>query len=131
MRIIRSRQTRPATFAEPTPPGPPSLKGRGEKELPRASDVDGPSMPNSPLPFWEGLQTAADATNTRIALTNGGRKAELVPRGKSRESAATSGAFRVVSQQVTGRALLADGVTAHEVQLLVHWEPRIRVYRID
>src|SRR5688572_20910970 len=42
------------------------------------------------VPFWEGLQAAADASNTRIALSNGGRKAELVPRGKSRESAATS-----------------------------------------
>jgi hypothetical protein len=83
------------------------------------------------VPFWEGLQAAADASNTRIALSNGGRKAELVPRGKSRESAATSGAFRVISQQVVGRALLADGITTHEVQLLVHWEPRIRVYRID
>jgi hypothetical protein len=82
-------------------------------------------------PFWTALQAVADRTNTRIALSAGGRKAELVPKGKSRESASTSGAFRVVSQQVVGRALLADGVTTHEVQLLVHWEPRLRVYRID
>lgn len=84
-------------------------------------------------PFWTALQKVADApgVEARIALSNGGRKAELVPRGKSRESAATSGAFRVVSHQVIGRALLADGVTTHEVQLLVHWEPRLRVYRID
>ena len=82
-------------------------------------------------PFWSALQTVADATGTRIALSSGGRKAELVPRGKSRESAATSGAFRIVSQQVVGRSLLADGITTHEVQLLVHWEPRLRVYRID
>ncbi len=82
-------------------------------------------------PFWTALQTAADKTSTRLALSNGGRKVELVPRGPSRESAATSGAFRIVSQQVVGRALLADGVVTHEVQLLVHWEPRLRVYRID
>ena len=82
-------------------------------------------------PFWTALQKVADETKTRLALSSGGRKAELVPRGNSRESAATSGAFRVVSQQVVGRALLADGVTTHEVQLLVHWEPRLRVYRID
>ena len=67
----------------------------------------------------------------RIALSEGGRKLELVPYGASRETAATSGAFRVVAQQVVGRALLDQGVTFHEVHLLVHWEPRLRVYRID
>jgi hypothetical protein len=82
------------------------------------------------VPFWEGLQRVADASNTRIALHDGGRKVELA-RGKSREAVATSGAFRVVAQQVVGRALLDQGVTYHEVHLLVHWEPRVRVYRID
>lgn len=91
---------------------------------------------NAPLklknePFWTALQSAADATKSRISLSSGGRKAELVPLGKSRERAATSGAFRVVAQQVVGRALLTEGTTAYEVQLLVHWEPRLRVYRID
>ena len=83
------------------------------------------------VPFWEALQTAADKSGARISLAEGGRKVELVPRGPSRESAATSGSFRVVSQQVVGPALLDQGVTFHEVQLLVHWEPRLRVYRID
>ncbi len=82
-------------------------------------------------PFWEALQSSADAAKARIALTDGGRKVELHPRGASQEVAATSGAFRVVAQQVVGRTLLDQGVTYHEVQLLVHWEPRLRVYRID
>jgi hypothetical protein len=82
-------------------------------------------------PFWEALQAAADKTDSRLALSSGGRKVDIVPRGKSREVAATSGSFRVVSQQVVGRALLDQGVTYHEVHLLVHWEPRVRVYRID
>ena len=83
------------------------------------------------VPFWDALQQTADATGTRVALHDGGRRVELVPRGKSREVAATSGAFRVVAQQVVGRALLDQGVTVHEVYLLAHWEPRLRVYRID
>lgn len=83
------------------------------------------------VPFWDGLQQSADAAGARIALANGGRKVELQPRGGSREVAATSGAFRVVAQSVTGRALLDQGVTVHDVALLVHWEPRVRVYRID
>jgi hypothetical protein len=82
-------------------------------------------------PFWEALQTAVDRSGARIALTDGGRKVNLVPRGNSQESAATSGSFRVVAQQVVGRTLLEQGTTFHEVHLLVHWEPRLRVYRID
>lgn len=82
-------------------------------------------------PFWGALQKTADASDSRIALSDGGRKVELVPKGASREVAATSGAFRVVAQSVVGRALLDQGVTVHEVNLLVHWEPRVRVYRID
>jgi hypothetical protein len=88
-----------------------------------------PALKN--VPFWEALQAAADKSSTRITLTNGGRQVALAPRGKSREVAATSGAFRVVVQQVVGRALLDQGITYHEVHLLVHWEPRLRVYRID
>jgi hypothetical protein len=87
--------------------------------------------PLKAVPFWQALQAAADRSGTRIALASGGSKVELVPRGASREVAAVSGPFRVVAQQVTGRALLTEGVTYHEVRLLVHWEPRVRVYRID
>ena len=85
----------------------------------------------SRAPFWDALQQAADATGSRVALHDGGRRVELVPRGKSREVAATSGAFRVVAHQVVGRALLDLGVTVYEVHLIVNWEPRLRVYRID
>ncbi len=38
----------------PTPPGPPSLKGRGETEPPRIADVFEQSKASSPLPFREG-----------------------------------------------------------------------------
>lgn len=82
-------------------------------------------------PFWEALDSASRASDARVVLSDGGRKIALVPRGKSREVSATSGAFRVVAQTVTGRALLDQGTTVHEVQMLVHWEPRFRVYKID
>ena len=85
----------------------------------------------SGVPFWSALQLAADATGSRVVLHEGGRKVELVPRGRSREVVATSGAFRVTAHQVVGRALLDQGITVHEVHLLVNWEPQIRVYRID
>ncbi len=82
-------------------------------------------------PFWEALDALADKTQTRIALTDGGRKVELIARGNSLEVATANGAFRVAAQQVVGRALLDSGVVTHEATLLVHWEPRLRVYRID
>ncbi|MBM3980738.1 MAG: ABC transporter ATP-binding protein [Planctomycetes bacterium] len=40
--------------AQPTPPGPPSLKGRGEIEPARAVDLSRAPMPSSPPPFREG-----------------------------------------------------------------------------
>jgi hypothetical protein len=39
---------------KPTPPGPPSLKGGGESEPPRADNVPGAPMSSSPPPFREG-----------------------------------------------------------------------------
>ena len=83
------------------------------------------------VPFWEALERTAAASGARIALTDGGRAVQLLPRGGSKEVSDTSGAFRVVAQQVTARAMLDAGVTYYEVALLVHWEPRLRVYRID
>src|SRR5438876_477535 len=38
----------------PTPPGPPSLKGRGEDDPSRVADVGESPSPSSPLPFREG-----------------------------------------------------------------------------
>src|SRR5690242_9923735 len=39
---------------KPTPPGPPSLKGRGEKDEGTSESLHGPATLNSPLPFREG-----------------------------------------------------------------------------
>lgn len=82
-------------------------------------------------PFWSALQKCADDAGARVVVREGGTRVELQPRDGSNEVAATSGAFRVVAQQVTGRALLDAGAVYHEVGLLVHWEPRLKVYRID
>ncbi len=121
----------------------PAVLGEAVDSISKAAGVKvsvAPNLLKTPLkdfkgfkavPFWEGLQATADASGTRIALAKGGREIGLVPRGASREVASTSGSFRVVAQQVTGRALLTEGITVHEVGLLVHWEPRLRVYRID
>ncbi|AWM37283.1 hypothetical protein C1280_09760 [Gemmata obscuriglobus] len=82
-------------------------------------------------PFWSALQQSADTSGARIVVRESGARVELLPRGDSKEIAATSGPFRVVAKGVTGRALLDAGATFHEVALLAHWEPRLKVYRID
>lgn len=82
-------------------------------------------------PFWFALELMADQTGNRISLRDDGRKIVLVPRGKSREVSSIHGAFRTVARQVVGRYLLDEGTAFHEVHLIVHWEPRFPVFRID
>lgn len=83
------------------------------------------------VPFWDGLEAAADQTKTRLVLRDGGRTVVLVPRTGGREVSAVSRAFRIVPRAVTGRLLLDQGTAFHDIDLDVHWEPRVRVYRID
>jgi hypothetical protein len=82
-------------------------------------------------PFWFALEMIADQTGNRIVLGDRGRKIALEPRGRSYEVSSVHGAFRVVARQVVGRVLLDSGSTVHEVQLDIHWEPRLPVFRID
>lgn len=82
-------------------------------------------------PFWEALETAADAAKARLSPRDGGRTVVLEPRPGAREVSAVSGPFRVVPRAVVGRLLLDSNQSFHEVQLEVHWEPRMPVYRID
>jgi hypothetical protein len=82
-------------------------------------------------PYWFALELMADQTGNRITLRDDGRKIVLVPRGKSREVSSIHGAFRTVARQVVGRYLLDDGTVVHEVHLVIHWEPRFPVFRID
>ncbi|MCS6863602.1 MAG: hypothetical protein RMJ56_14155 [Gemmataceae bacterium] len=120
---------------------PQAVLGEILKEFPSTPGVElavAPGVLKTPFqpafhqtPFWQALQTAADQTKTRLLLSNRGQKIELIPRGDSQVVAATQGAFRIVAHQVVGRAILDEGVTSHELTLLVHWEPRLRVYRID
>jgi len=82
-------------------------------------------------PFWEALETAADASKTRITLRDGGKRVILEPRPNRREISAVSGPFRIVPRSVTGRLLLDSDTIFHDIQLDVHWEPRLPVFRID
>lgn len=82
------------------------------------------------VPFWDALDRLAAAAQLRVVLKDEGRAVELVP-ATAAEVRSVSGPFRVVAKQVIGRALLAEGLTIHEVQLDLHWEPRYPVFRLD
>jgi hypothetical protein len=83
--------------------------------------------------LWEALERVAHETDAKILVSeaDGGRAIALARRGASKEVSATTGAFRVALRSVTGRLLLETGTAFHELQLLVHWEPRYHVFRID
>jgi len=82
-------------------------------------------------PFWDALDRLAASADLRVSLRDAGRAVELLPKGASREVASTAGPFRVAARQVTGRALLAEGLTVYDVQLDLQWERRYHVFRVD
>ncbi|HYH66016.1 MAG TPA: hypothetical protein VD866_15065 [Urbifossiella sp.] len=82
-------------------------------------------------PFWDALDRLAASADLRVSLRDAGRAVELLPKGASREVVSTAGPFRVVAKQVTGRALLAEGMTVYDVQLDLQWERRYHVFRVD
>jgi hypothetical protein len=82
-------------------------------------------------PLWEALEKSARDADAKLVVGDGGRKITFAPRGASKEVSAISGPFRVAVKSVTGRLLLDSGAAFHELHLIVHWEPRYPVFRID
>lgn len=82
-------------------------------------------------PFWSAVEAVAEATGSRIELSDQGRKIALVKRGEGKDVSCVRGPFRVAVRQVNGRLDLASGNSFQELELLVHWEPRFPVFRID
>jgi len=82
-------------------------------------------------PYWEALEAVAKASDARIEILDHGRRVSLVKRGAGKEASSLEGPFRIVTRQVNGRLDLATGNSFQELELLVHWEPRLPVFRID
>ncbi|MBA4190484.1 MAG: hypothetical protein C0467_21060 [Planctomycetaceae bacterium] len=83
------------------------------------------------VPLWEALETAADGAKVRLSLRDGGRTVVLSSPSAGREVSAVNGPFRLVPRTITGRLLLDQGLSFHEIEMDVHWEPRVPVFRID
>ena len=87
----------------------------------------------SGTPLWTALEKAAHDADAKIIVSEAdvGRSISLARRGASKEVSTVSGPFRLAVRTITGRLLLDSGTTMHELHLLVHWEPRYHVFRID
>lgn len=82
---------------------------------------------------WAVLDKLAAASNARVRPTQLGRAVELVPAapGAPPAVASAAGPFRVAVQQVAGRTDFDTGRTTTEVTLVLHWEPRLPVFRVS
>lgn len=84
------------------------------------------------IPFWQALDIAADRLDARLVLLEGGRQVRLEPLGsRPREISVVIGPFRVVPRRVTATGFLDGSPPLYHIDLEVHWEPRLPVYRID
>ena len=129
----------PATRVTIEGNGEPALKSTLDQlrrsgisvEAPDISLKDSGTFVAKPAPAWEALEAIAAATGTRLDVLDHGRRVALVKRDGPPEPSCVRGPFRIVAKQVQGRRNLATGNSFQEVELLVHWEPRYPVYRID
>ncbi len=83
------------------------------------------------LPLWQALEQLAATQRLRLLPAVDGRRIRLLPRGQGQPISTTSGPFRIAVQSVTARLLPEEGTHVYDLELLVHWEPRYPVYRID
>ncbi len=82
-------------------------------------------------PLWQALEQLAATHRLRLLPAADGRRIRLLPRREGQPISATSGPFRIAVQSVTARLLPEEGTHVYDLELLVHWEPRYPVYRID
>jgi hypothetical protein len=82
-------------------------------------------------PFWEALQTIADETGCRMVLEGNGDRIALVRNDRfPRPVPAITGPFRVAVKSVHAKNDFETGRSSIDVQLELHWEPRIAVFRV-
>lgn len=98
------------------------------------SKTNGPQMlklkQENPLPLWLALDKVAEQSGHRVEIVQQGRSVLIVP-GRSLTAASIDGPFRVTVTGVTAKTDFLSQKTYYDVTLLLHWEPRFPVFRID
>jgi len=83
------------------------------------------------VPLWDALDRIALQVQGRWSVRADGKTLQLLPQGKGRTIATHNGPFRIVLRSITTRWTPETADSACDLLLLVHWEPRYPVYRID
>jgi hypothetical protein len=83
------------------------------------------------VPLWEALERTARQVRGQWNVSADGKSLRLLPQGQGQTISAVTGPFRIVVQTVHARLQPSTAQAACDLHLLVHWEPRYPVYRID
>jgi hypothetical protein len=79
-------------------------------------------------PFWEAIRTVANDAGSRVVVEGLGDRMSVVPGPAPPDFVA--GPFRFVAKSVTAKFDYDTGRGGTDVAVELHWEPRIRVYRV-
>ena len=134
----------PARAAEPPFPatlvsasGSASLAGRIAAFGNRAGiSIDATAIPKgrksaasfTNTPFWEAVRTVANEAGGRVVVEGFGDRLSVIPGSAPPDFPA--GPFRFVAKSVTTKFDYDTGRGGTDVAVELHWEPRIRVFRI-
>ncbi len=83
-----------------------------------------------PKPLWAALEELSQKDDLQFRLLNQGESLSIVG-GRSAVASSIDGAFRTVPRRIIAERDFATGVTLYKLELLLHWEPRFAVFRIE
>jgi hypothetical protein len=80
------------------------------------------------VPFWEAVDRLARAGDQRISIAPQGNRVTFEQGSYSAVPTSVSGPFCFVAKTVLGRLDLETGVSKHEIQIDMAWEPTFKAY---
>jgi hypothetical protein len=89
------------------------------------------SLQGENIPLWDALDRIARQVQGRWAVSADGKSLHLLPLGNGQTITTSNGPFRIVVRSITTRLTPDTSESACDLRMLVHWEPRYPVYRID
>lgn len=85
----------------------------------------------SNVPFWTAMERLAEASNHRLAIGPQGQSVALSREPYRSTPSFVNGAFRTAARKVVSRLDFEVGISQHEVQLDIAWEPKFKAYYVE
>jgi hypothetical protein len=79
-------------------------------------------------PFWEAVDRLARAADLRVRISAQGNRVSFEPGPYSVVPTSVTGPFCFIARRIVGRLDFESGVTHHEVQIDLAWEPTFKVF---